>query len=64
MFQTLYDRIRAMLNRAGLQKEIRGGIWDECTSTATFYSKILATRATKMSPQELLFGKEEFALII
>ena len=57
-FQTLYGRIRAMLNGAGLQEEMRSGIWAECASTATFYSNILATRVTKKSPQELLFGKK------
>jgi hypothetical protein len=43
---------------AGLQDEIRNGIWDECASNLTLYSNILATRVTKRSPQELLFGKE------
>jgi hypothetical protein len=47
-----------MLIRAGLQEEIRSGIWTECASTAALHSNILATRVTKTSPQELLFGKE------
>ena len=57
-FQTLYGRIRAMLNGAGLQEGIRSRIWAECASTAKFYSIILETRVTEKSPQELLFGKE------
>jgi hypothetical protein len=32
-FQTLYGRIRAMLNGAGLKEEMRSGIWAECAST-------------------------------
>jgi hypothetical protein len=40
MFQTLYGRIQAMLNRAELQKEIRSVTWAECRLTATFYSNI------------------------
>jgi hypothetical protein len=56
MCQTFFGRIRAMLNGSGLQEEIRSGIWAECASTATFYSNTLATRVTKRSPQELLFG--------
>jgi hypothetical protein len=46
-----------MLNGAGIQEEIRSGIWAEFGSTATFYSSILATRVTKKSPKEFLFGK-------
>jgi hypothetical protein len=58
MFQTLHRRIRTMLNGAGYQEEIRSGIWAKYASNATFHSNILATRVTKRSPQELLFGKE------
>jgi hypothetical protein len=47
-----------MLNGAGLQEETRSRILAECSSTATFYSNILATRFTKRSPQDLIFGKE------
>jgi hypothetical protein len=47
-----------MLNGEEIQEEIRSGIWAEYPSTATFYSNILATRVTKRTPQELLFGKE------
>jgi hypothetical protein len=39
-------------------RKIRSGIWTECASNTTFYSKILVTRVTKKSPRELLFGKE------
>jgi hypothetical protein len=58
MFQTLYGRVQAMFNEEGLQEEIRSVIWAECTSTAVFYSRILATRVTKRSPQKLFFSKE------
>jgi hypothetical protein len=36
-FQTLYGRIRAMLNDSGIVDEIRHGLWAECASTASFY---------------------------
>jgi hypothetical protein len=58
MFQTLYGRVRAMLNASGLQEKNQKWNQAECLPTATFYSNILATRVTKKSPQELLFDKE------
>jgi hypothetical protein len=57
-YQTLYGRIRAMLNGAGLKDEVSSGIWAECTSTATFYSNILLTNGRSKSPQELMFGNK------
>jgi hypothetical protein len=58
MVQTLYGRIQAVLNGAGIHEEIKSGIWADCAYTTTFYSNILAARVTKRSLQELLFGKE------
>ena len=57
-YQTLYGRIRAMLNGAGLRDEVRSGIWAECASTATFYSNVLRTNRRSKYPQELMFGKK------
>jgi hypothetical protein len=57
-YQTLYGRIRAILNGAGLKDEVRSGIWTECASTATFYSNILLTNGRSKSPQELMFGNK------
>jgi hypothetical protein len=36
-FQTLYGRIRAMLNGAGLEGELRDKIWAECVMNVTYY---------------------------
>jgi transposase InsO family protein len=36
-FQTLYGRIRAMLNGAGLEGELRDKIWSECVMNVTIY---------------------------
>jgi hypothetical protein len=58
MFQTLYGRIRAMFNGAGLQEETRSEILAQYAFIATLYSSIIATRVTKRSPQELIFVKK------
>jgi hypothetical protein len=58
IFQTLYGRIRAMFNGAGLQEEIRSGIWAECASTTAFYSKIISNKSHEKSLQDLIFGEE------
>ena len=60
-FQTLYGRIRAMMNSAGIEGDFRKGLWAECASTATFYENIIVNREKKKSPFELMFkskGKE------
>jgi len=60
-FQTLYGRIRAMMNSAGIEGEFRKGLWAECASTATFYENIIVNKEKKKSPFELMFkskGKE------
>jgi len=57
-FQTLFGRVRSMLNGAGLKDEVRTGIWAECASTATHYSNILVTRGSSASPYELLYKKK------
>jgi hypothetical protein len=57
-YQTLYDRIRAMVNGAGRKDEVRSGIWAESASTATFYSNVLLTNGRSKFPQELMFGKK------
>jgi hypothetical protein len=37
-FQTLYGHIRAMLNEAGLENDVRSGVWSESANTVTFLS--------------------------
>jgi transposase InsO family protein len=41
-FQTLYRRIRAMLNGAGLEGELRDKIWAECVMNVTYLSNIIS----------------------
>ena len=36
-FATLYGRVRAMLNRAGLEGMTREKLWAECAMTATLF---------------------------
>jgi hypothetical protein len=52
-FQTLYGRIRAMLNDAGIEGDFCKGLWAECASTATFYDNIIVHHK---SPLELMFN--------
>jgi hypothetical protein len=44
-FQTLYGRIRAMLNGAGLEGELTGKIWAEFVMNVTFSSNIISTKS-------------------
>jgi hypothetical protein len=45
-FQTLYGRIRAMMNDSEVGGKFCDGLWAECASTATYKKK---------SPIELMF---------
>jgi hypothetical protein len=54
-FQTLYGRIRAMLNDAGLENDVRSGVWSECANTVTFLSNITSTKTQDKCPHQLLF---------
>jgi transposase InsO family protein len=40
-FQTLYGRIREMLNGAGLEGELRDKIWAECVMNVTHLSNTI-----------------------
>ena len=55
-FQTLYGRIRAILNDAGLENEIRSGVWSECANNVTFLSNITSIKARDKCPYQWLFG--------
>jgi hypothetical protein len=57
-FQTLYGRILAMLNGAGLEGELRDKIWAECVMNATYLSNIMSTKSSFKSPFELLYGEK------
>ena len=56
-FQTLFGRVRSMLNGAGIKEKVRDGIWAECAQLATHYGNILVTRERSVSPHMSLFGK-------
>jgi hypothetical protein len=55
-FQTLFGRIRAMLNGAGLKDDLRSGVWAECAVTVTFLSNITSVKNQEVCPHQLLFG--------
>jgi transposase InsO family protein len=57
-FQTLYGRVRAMLNGANLEDELRDKIWAECVMIVTYLSKIISTKSNLKSPFELLYGEK------
>ena len=56
-FATLWRRVRALFNRAGVTEELRGKLWPECASIATQLSNILSRKDGK-SPFEKFYGKE------
>jgi transposase InsO family protein len=54
-FQTFFGRIRAMLNSAGFTKDLRSGVWAECSMTVTFLSNITSIKNKTICPHQLLF---------
>jgi hypothetical protein len=56
-FQTLYGRIRAMLNGAGLEGELKDKIWSECLMNVTYLSNIMSTKSSFKSPFKLLYDE-------
>jgi hypothetical protein len=46
-FQTLYGRIRAMMNDSEIDGELRDGLWAECASTATYYDNSIIKKDKK-----------------
>jgi hypothetical protein len=57
-FQTLYGRIRAILNGANLGGELRDKIWVECAMNVTYVSNIISTKSSLKSPFALLSGEK------
>jgi hypothetical protein len=57
-FQTIYGRIRAVLNGSGLKGELRDKIWAECVMNVTYLSNIISTKSSFKSPFELLYGEK------
>jgi hypothetical protein len=56
--QTLYGRIRAMLNGADLECQLRDKICVECVMNVTHLSNIISTKSNLKSPFELLYGEK------
>jgi hypothetical protein len=57
-FQTLYGRIREMLNEANLEGKLRDKIWAECVMNVTYLSNIISKKSNLKSPFELLYGEK------
>jgi hypothetical protein len=55
--QTVYGRIRSILNGAGLEGELRDKIWAECVINVTYLSNIISTKLTLKCTFEYLFSK-------
>jgi hypothetical protein len=61
-FQILYGRIRALLNGAGLEDELRDKIWVECVMNVMYLSKIISTKSSFKSPFESSFSSRKTKL--
>jgi hypothetical protein len=55
-YPTLYGRVRAMLNAAKFDKEMRGYLWAEAAATATLVDNILTKRIGEPSAAEQFNG--------
>jgi hypothetical protein len=53
MFQTLYGKIRAMLNDAGVEGDCCEGLWAEC---ATYYENLIVGKESRKDPNNLMFN--------
>lgn len=47
VFQTLYNRVRAMLNGGGFEDEMRQLLWVECANTATMLENMTVRKEGK-----------------
>jgi hypothetical protein len=56
-FQTLYGRIRAVLNDAGLEGDLCETLWADSALTATFYENIIVNNDSKKDSTSLMFNK-------
>jgi transposase InsO family protein len=56
-FQTLYGKIRAMLNDAGVDKDFRERLWAECASSAAYYENLIVDKESNKDPNNLLFNQ-------
>ena len=56
-FATIYNKIRATLNHAGLTTDTKKRIWCECASTIIKIENILIKNKMEKCPYELMFGR-------
>jgi hypothetical protein len=63
-FQTLYGRIRPMLNGDDLEDELREKIWVKCVMNVTYLSNIISTISSFKSPFEFYMVKIQYYTII
>jgi hypothetical protein len=54
-FQIFFGRIRAMLNSAGVEDQLRSGVWAEFAMTVMFLSNFTSIKSKEVCPYELLF---------
>jgi transposase InsO family protein len=57
-FQTLYVRIRAMLNGANSEGELKDKNWSECMMNVTYLSNIILTKSNSKSLFEFFYGEK------
>jgi hypothetical protein len=64
-FQTLYGRIRAILNVAGIDCELRDKIWAECVMNVTHLSNIMSTnRVLKAHLNCFMVKNQNYTIIL
>ena len=57
-FQTLYNRMMATLNRAGLTSSLRKFLWAECAFCVTILENVCVKNGSTKSPFELFYNKK------
>ena len=57
-FATLASKVRATLNEAGLEEELRIGVWAECVATTTLIENILVKEKDRKGPYEKFYRRD------
>ena len=57
-FQTLFGRIRSMLNQAGIPEGMRQRTWAEAANTAVLWANAFVTKAGTKPPYTLFHNKD------
>ena len=55
-FQTLFGRVKAMLNHAGIPSGIRQGTWPEAAFTAMLWHNVIVQKEGDKPPHTLFWG--------